>query len=43
MMSQMEGYGSIAELLHDRKAAKATVLDVIRNPAVRANQLRQTE
>jgi len=43
MMSQMEGYGSIAELLYDRKAAKATVLDVIRNPASKGSILDDTK
>lgn len=33
-MTEMPGYGSIADLLCDKKAVKATLVDVIRNPSV---------
>ena len=33
-MTEMPGDGSIADLLCDKKAVKATLVDVIRNPSV---------
>ena len=33
-MIEMPGYGSIADLLCDKKAVKATLVDVIHNPSV---------